>query len=112
MIRRSPLRRVGSVAKRYAKARQAFLKNRYEAVMVCTFGQVSGDGGHAQVKCECGTECGQYIPVVLMDGFYRTLGHVDHIQKRSTHPGLRNELSNLRLLTPACHMRRHHDAMR
>ena len=99
-MRRSPLRRVGAVAKRYAKVRQAFLKVRWAG------GKEGWSEKSRLVPCDCG--CGAQIEISWSENdWYACNGHVDHIKKRSTHPELREDVSNLRLLTPACHMRRH-----
>jgi len=89
-----------SVSERYADARQRYIASKAPTVP-------------ALIPCECqddGSPCPRAARVVvdrLLDGTYTTSGHVHHRKKRSTHPGLREEFSNLALVDVRCHAAAH-----
>ena len=99
-MKRAPLRRLGSVGRRYLLARDLFLASFIAQ-------KVAGAEG-AAIGCQCDEEtCWRRVRVWAERGTMMTDGHVHHVKKRSMHPELRNDPHNLRLVHSRCHQRMH-----
>lgn len=95
------------VSERYALARQTFLNQKMRSTFGCTA------VWRGVFRCECKPDCDRMVAIEERRGKgYWTDGHVDHIKHRSTHPELREDMGNLRLLHPICHRRRHEDELK
>ena len=108
---RKPLNRVGAVGRRYLAVRQEFLSRLMGAIDPVPMGQIvrravvcPGTGATGDNGPEIGTIS---IYWDSSTGRYSTDGHVHHIKKRSTHPELREVMSNLQLLCTYCHRKIH-----
>ena len=105
-----PARHKG-VGERYEAARGGFLEQRFNASPVRR-------GDSVVVGCECGETCGRVVtierevrggegadPGAAVTMFYRyfTSGDVHHLIPRSRRPDLREDPSNIRLMSRVCH---------
>lgn len=117
-----PPRRL-KVSERYALARQRCLEGKYNAVQALEDDQpirAFDESWIVDRRCECSKpeRCphGRWVEIERTvrerEFHYTTTGHVDHIKHRSTHPELREDMGNLRLVAPSCHRRRHEDELK
>lgn len=115
-MKRTPLRRRGAVTRRYEKVRQTFLGmifdqspqavTKSDGTICQTFsGAAVGATGNVVYS---GIGDRGALPILRRpDGHLVTTAHVHHSKKRSTHPGLRNDVTNLILLSEADHRKIH-----